>query len=85
MKKDRQKSSFCPQIVPRVIALIDLGRAGISHLQRLPASITRAAIWGRVSRIHSVENSRTQSLATARREVTQLGSRSLRTAAAWFL
>jgi hypothetical protein len=34
----------CGQIVPRVIALIDLCRAGISHLQRLPASITRAAI-----------------------------------------
>ena len=34
----------CGQIVPRVIVLIDLCRAGISHLQRLPASITRAAI-----------------------------------------
>ena len=31
------------QIVPRVIVLIDLCRTGISHLQRLPASITRAA------------------------------------------
>jgi len=31
-------------IAPRVIALIDRWRAGISHLQRLPASITRAAI-----------------------------------------
>jgi hypothetical protein len=34
----------CGEIVPRVIAPIDLCRAGISHLQRLPASITRAAI-----------------------------------------
>ena len=34
----------CGEIVPRVIALIDLCRAGISQLQRLPASITRAAI-----------------------------------------
>ena len=46
------------QIVPRVIVLIDLCRAGISHLQRLPASITRAAIWQReVSGIQSTENS----------------------------
>jgi hypothetical protein len=34
----------CGEIVPRVIALSDLCRTGISHLQRLPASITRAAI-----------------------------------------
>jgi len=34
----------CGQIAARVIALIDLGEAGISHLQQLPASITRAAI-----------------------------------------
>jgi len=33
-----------------VIVLIDLGRAGISHLQRLPASITRAAILRRQRR-----------------------------------
>jgi hypothetical protein len=32
------------EIAPRVIALIDLSQAGISHLQRLPASITRATI-----------------------------------------
>ena len=32
------------EIVPRVIAPIDLCQAGISRLQRLPASITRAAI-----------------------------------------
>ena len=38
-------TSFVYQIVPRVIVLIDLCRDGISHLQRLPASITRAAIW----------------------------------------
>ena len=35
---------FVYQIVPRVIALIDLCRAEISRLQLLPASITRAAI-----------------------------------------
>jgi hypothetical protein len=34
----------CGQIAPRVIVLIDLCRAGISHLQRLPASITRATL-----------------------------------------
>jgi hypothetical protein len=34
----------CGEIVLRVIALIDLCRTGISHLQRLPVSITRAAI-----------------------------------------
>ncbi len=32
------------QIAPRVIVLIGPCLAGISHLQRLPASITRAAI-----------------------------------------
>jgi hypothetical protein len=35
----RVSTSFVYQIVPRVIALIDLGGAGISHLQQLPASI----------------------------------------------
>ncbi|MGA8620730.1 MAG: transposase [Candidatus Sulfotelmatobacter sp.] len=33
------------QIVPRVIVLIGPCRAGISHLQRLPVSITRATIF----------------------------------------
>ena len=32
------------QIAPRVIVPIDLCRAGISYLQRLPASITRATL-----------------------------------------
>jgi hypothetical protein len=32
---------------PASDAVIDLCQAGISHLQRLPASITRAAICGR--------------------------------------
>jgi hypothetical protein len=32
------------RIAPRVIALIDLFQAGISHLQRLPTSITRGTI-----------------------------------------
>lgn len=40
----RGSTSFVFQIVPRVIALIVPSRAGISHLQRLPASITRATI-----------------------------------------
>jgi hypothetical protein len=34
----------CCGIAPRAIALIDLLQAGISHLQRLPASITRGTI-----------------------------------------
>jgi len=42
--RDLSWPSFCSAIVPRVTALIELPRAGISHLQRLPASITRAAI-----------------------------------------
>jgi len=37
-------TSFVYEIVPRVIVLIDLCRAGILHFQRLPESITRAAI-----------------------------------------
>jgi hypothetical protein len=53
----------CGWIAPRVIALIDLGRVGISHLQRLPASITRAAIR---RRFQSKENSQIQSLVMAR-------------------
>jgi hypothetical protein len=48
------------QIVPRVIVLIDLCRAGISHLQRLPASITRRGF-------QSKGDSLIQSLAMARR------------------
>jgi hypothetical protein len=40
----------CGQIVPRVIVLIDLCRVRISHLQRLPASITRATIFQAESR-----------------------------------
>jgi hypothetical protein len=36
--------SFLYAIVPRVIVLIDLCRAGISHLPRLAPSITRATI-----------------------------------------
>jgi hypothetical protein len=37
-------TTFVYAIVPRVIVLIDLCQAGISPLQRHPASITRATI-----------------------------------------
>jgi len=58
----------CGHIAPRVIALIDRCRAGISHLQRLPASITRATIWRRQCRgFQSKGSSQIQSLAIARR------------------
>ena len=43
--KTRPSPAFAVQIAPRVIALIDIFQAGISHLQRLPASITRATIY----------------------------------------
>jgi len=60
------------------LRLIDRCRAGISHRQRLPASITRAAIWRRQRHgFHSKGNSQSQSLAKVRR-TEAVGHRSLK-------